>query len=246
MAEQRQRQRQLGRAPSTIRVDGSVINFYNTFRALKGKTTTFEQMLPAEIENDNLENEMVDLMYFCSNNPIPRAPFNAGFLPRGSGPIKILSSDSLLQYVGNIIKLLCNKFPEHDAFANLEEREQPEFWKRLRPQFSAALGQYHIKIGSDYQFGEITVRPLYSSNLFTAPYADSVEYVSAIDLKYICKELIRSADAAGAVNDGSLQHRAIILTTFLAAARGEKLSLSTQQILCFTNGLGAWILFGRR
>ena len=83
MAEQRQRQRQLGRAPSTIRVDGSVINFYNTFRALKGKTTTFEQMLPAEIENDNLENEMVELMYFCSNNPIPRAPFNAGFLPRG-------------------------------------------------------------------------------------------------------------------------------------------------------------------
>ena len=177
-------------------------------------------MLPAEIENDNLENQMVDLMYFCSNNPIPRAPFDAGFLPRGSGPIKILSSDSLLQYVGNIIKLLRNKFPEHDAFANLEEREQPEFWKRLRPQFSAALGQYHIKIGSDYQFGEITVRPLYSSNLFTAPYADSVEYVSAIDLKYICKELIRSADAAGAVNDGSLQHRAIILTTFLAAARG--------------------------
>ena len=67
MAEQRQRQRQLGRAPSTIRVDGSVINFYNTFRALKGKTTTFEQIIPAEIENDNLENEMVDLMYFCSD-----------------------------------------------------------------------------------------------------------------------------------------------------------------------------------
>ena len=70
--EQRwQQQHQLGRAESTIGGDAASRKFYNTFRLLRGKRTTFDEMLFSEIEADNLEMEIVDLMIFISNNPIP-------------------------------------------------------------------------------------------------------------------------------------------------------------------------------
>jgi hypothetical protein len=67
----RQNTQQL-RAENTRGGDASAKKFYNTFRALCGRATTFDEMLETEIEADNLEMEIVELMIFISNTPIPQ------------------------------------------------------------------------------------------------------------------------------------------------------------------------------
>jgi len=54
-----------GRAESTTGGDAAAKKFYNTFRALRGKETTFDQMLASEIESDNLEMETLKLELQC-------------------------------------------------------------------------------------------------------------------------------------------------------------------------------------
>ena len=71
---------QLGRAENTRGGDASAKKFYNTYRALCGRATTFDEMLETEIEADNLEMEIVELMMFISNTPIPQK-YGALFKP---------------------------------------------------------------------------------------------------------------------------------------------------------------------
>ena len=129
---------QLGRAENTRGGDASAKKFYNTYRALCGRATTFDEMLETEIEADNLEMEIVELMMFISNTPIPQK-YGALFKPLpGKGgeedndndpePTKVLGSSTLLRYVGGIIQLLWNKFPDHEEFTGLGRNESPEFW----------------------------------------------------------------------------------------------------------------------
>ena len=131
---------QLGRAENTRGGDASAKKFYNTYRALCGRATTFDEMLETEIEADNLEMEIVELMMFISNTPIPQK-YGALFKPPpGKGaegeedndndpePTKVLGSSTLLRYVGGIIQLLWNKFPDHEEFTGLGRNESPEFW----------------------------------------------------------------------------------------------------------------------
>ena len=156
--EQQQRNRQLqqqallaGRAPSTIGGDEAAKKFYNTFRALRGKETTFDQMLPSEIESDNLEMEIVDLLIFITNNPIP-VGYGKSFKPPGveedhdeplnDEPVKVLTEKTLLQYVGNIVQLFKQKFPNHEEFVGLSSNETPEFWSRLHSRWGTALHGY--------------------------------------------------------------------------------------------------------
>ena len=118
-------------------------------------------MLPSEIEADNLEMEIVDLLIFISNTPIPvnyRELFKPPTTKPPGGdeedndePIKVLTDKTLLQYVvGNIVQLFRYKFPNHEEFASLGRLDSsPEFWTRLQSQFGTAIHRYHLQIGSD-------------------------------------------------------------------------------------------------
>ena len=230
LQHQRQQQ-QLGRADSTIAGDAAAKKFYNTFRALRGKETTFDQMLASEIEADNLEMEIVDLMIFISNNPIP-VGYGKSFKPPGvdedddepnDEPVKVLTEKTLLQYVGNIVQQFRHKFPNHEEFVGLGQHDSPEFWTRLQSRLGTALHRYHLQIGSDYYFGDTEVRPIYSTNNYLPPpTTECNDYVSLLDLRFILKKLISTAKPAdsGVVDDGPLQRRAIILMTFMCVARG--------------------------
>jgi hypothetical protein len=195
------------------------------------KATIFDEMLPAEIEADNLEMEIVDLMIFISNNPIPQ---NYGKLfqpPPGRAaqgeedveePVKLLASSTLVKYVGGIIQLFRNKFPDHEDFDGLGKHDSPEFWSRLHSQFGTAVTRFHHQIGSEYILADNDIQPIYSSNQYTPPPTQIQDYVSLIDLQYILKKLIKDAKPGGrgVVDDGPLQRRALIALTFMCVAWG--------------------------
>ena len=61
----------LGRAPSTVKGDSVSVRFYNAYRAVRGRTLDFDNMVYAEIENENLESEIQELADYCSSNVIP-------------------------------------------------------------------------------------------------------------------------------------------------------------------------------
>lgn len=248
--EQQQRNHQLqqqallaGRAESTIGGDAAAKKFYNTFRALRGRETTFDEMLASEIESDNLEMEIVDLLIFITNNPIP-VGYGKSFKPPGveedadahDEPVKVLTEKTLLQYVGNIVQLFRQQFPTHDEFVGLGSHDSPEFWSRLQSRFGTELHRYHLQIGSDYYFGDTEVWPIYSTNNYLPPPTTEYnDYVSLIDLQFILKKLITNAKPAGngVVEDGPLQRRAMILMTFVCVARGGEVKfIDTSRILC--------------
>lgn len=221
----------LGRSSSTVNGDESAKKFYDTYRAVRGRDTSFDDMLPEEIECDNLENEIVELALFCSSTPIP-VGYGAEFEPPGkeagkeAEPIKIIRTEVLAQYIGNVIKLFQRTFPMHEEFRGLnvnDSSDVPDFWKNLRPQFLTACGRFQLRVGSEYGFSDTYVRPLYSSNRYTAPHASDgqiIDYVSLVDLRYVLKQLIDKARPDSLQLDGPLQHRAIIALTFMAVARG--------------------------
>ena len=220
----------LGRAPSTVKGDSVSVRFYNAYRAVRGRTLDFDNMVYAEIENENLESEIQELADYCSSNVIP-ARFTGTFLPPQpeagdiedqDQQVQILKMKTISQYIGNIITVLRVKFPHHDDFVGLKANESPKFWSRIRPQFEKACTRFHNAIGGDYVFGATTVRPLYSSNSYTetnSDYASIKDFVSKIDLAYILKALVGIA-TPGPQPDGPLQHRAIIAITFMAVGRG--------------------------
>ena len=133
----------LGRASTTITGDGSSIKFFDTYRKRHGKGA-FSDMAYIEIEEDNLEYVITELAQFACSTPIPR--YHRGDFeppPRRRGadedaPITIIKASALQQYIGNIIKLIQYKFPEHDDFKDLDVRDPyavPSWWSRLRPEF---------------------------------------------------------------------------------------------------------------
>ena len=161
----------LGRASSTVKGDSVSVRFYNAYRAVRGRTLDFDNMVYAEIENENLESEIQELADYCSSNVIP-ARFTGTFLPPQpeagdvedqDQQVQILKMKTISQYIGNIITVLRVKFPHHDDFVGLKANESPKFWSRIRPQFEKACTRFHNAIGGDYVFGATTVRPLYSS-----------------------------------------------------------------------------------
>ena len=107
IANRRRLGQSLGRAPPTIRNDGTAIKFFNTYRALSEKST-LDKLSYIEIEADNLENLVADMCDFTLSHPIPRY-YREGFEPPLSAlanedePIKILRATVLSQYIGNII-----------------------------------------------------------------------------------------------------------------------------------------------
>lgn len=229
IANRRRLGQSLGRAPPTIRNDGTAIKFFNTYRALSEKST-LEKLSYIEIEADNLENLVADLCDFTLSHPIPRY-YREGFEPPLSAlanedePIKILRATVLSQYIGNIIKLIHFMFPEHEDFQDLDitdPKQVPSWWTRVRTPWEAEVDRYHFNIGGEYVHGATVTRPLYSTNNCTETNADDLpiaDWVSKIDLNYVCKELIKGAEV-GFKEDGKLQHRAMVSTTWMGSGRG--------------------------
>lgn len=230
MQRHRQEPALLGRSASTLSSDGTAKRFYDTYRNVRGRGTTFDNMPAEEIECDNLENEIAEPAFFCSSTPIPTnyvekfepPPMRPG---REDEPITIIRADTLAQYIGNIIKLFQHRFPDHEYFRGLDVNDSsdvPEFWRTLRPQFLKVCGRFHLTTGSDYVFSNTNVRPIYSSNHYTAPHTRDghiIDHVSLVDLKYLLKQLINNAKPSSLQHDGPLQHRAIIALTFMCVAR---------------------------
>jgi hypothetical protein len=188
--------RQLGQAEITALADASALRLYEVYRSRKGKAP-FQSMRYIEIECDNLENEIFSFARWCSSTPIPKF-FQDDLQPRrqnNDAPVKLLLKTTLSKYIGKVILLIRRKFPQHEDFAELRKAgDVPQWWTRLRPVFERECDRFHMHLGSEYTFGETSVRPLYSDNEAVGYDLTAIhDYVSVIDLHSILLRLMKDA-----------------------------------------------------
>lgn len=214
--------RQLGQAEITASADASALRLYEVYRSRKGKAP-FESMRFIEIECDNLENEIFSFARWCSSTPIPKF-FQNDLQPRGQNndaPVKLLLKATLSKYIGKVLLLIRRKFPQHEDFMELRRAQDvPQWWTRLRPVFERECDRFHMHLGSEYTFGETSVRPLYSDNEAVGYNSTTIhDYISVIDLRSILLRLMKDAKIA-CDRDGKLQHRTCLAMLFHAIGRG--------------------------
>lgn len=215
--------RLLGEAAATAASGDSAMKLYEVYRERKGKLP-FDRMRFVEIESDNLENEILNYSIWCSSTPIPRY-FDSNLQPKSQnqeGPMKLLVTSTLAKYIGKALLNIRRKFPEHPDFTGLKPNEVPGWWTRMRPQFEKECDKYHLTIGSEFTFGETTVRPLYSNNISVGYQQSDLpinDYVSIIDLQSILKRLMNDA-TLNCSSEGKLQQRAWLAILYSAVGRG--------------------------
>lgn len=218
----------MGLAPSTSLANDAALKLYNYYRVEVKQKGPFDEMQLLEIEGDNLESEICGFCMWIANTRIP-AYFDENLQPRSSnreGPVRLLMPSSLTKYVGKTVKLIRNKFPGHPDFDGLKENEVPKWWTTMRPLFETQVTRFHMCLGSDFTFGDTTVRPLYSDNgngpVAEGPGAPEIEYVSKIDLYSILHKQMKDSNLHTHEN-GTLQQRCWIVILFNAVGRGGEI-----------------------
>jgi hypothetical protein len=79
-----------GNAPSTISGKNTAVCVFNLYQAEARSDDHFDDLVPKDMENDNLEDLVTSLAHYMGHVPIPQ----------GNNTGKILGSESLGQYFG--------------------------------------------------------------------------------------------------------------------------------------------------
>lgn len=216
--------RQIGKSDSTAFASNAAIKLYDAYRKLQQKPK-FMEMDIIEIENDHLAAEILNFCQWISSTPIPRY-FNEDLQPKKEveGATQLLQASTLVKYVGKIIAQIRQKFPNHPDFQSIPPEEVPSWWTNLRPAFQTELTRFHMRLGSDFVFGESYTRPLYCKTTLVQQNHDTVQlknhdFSSIIDLPMVCKKLMQDATLS-CNHNGPLQQRCWLIFTFQAVGRG--------------------------
>lgn len=218
---------QLGRAESTVASTASALKVAKAYR--RGNCLP-EIMSENEIMNDKLEAYMREFCRFLSSRPIPKYGFNDDFTPLTEDNKKILMPNVLSQYIGQHLLQIRSQFPDHPDFANLKSDEHPSWWTNLRAQFLKECERYHFNLGTDYEYGLKSIKPLYYETGFDSIPANEEhieDYISAISLKNILRKVINSAGAFAEMNrkadHGPFQKRLMLVMTASCIGRGGEI-----------------------
>lgn len=224
----------LGRADATAQLRGSALNCVNAVRKIRNLPPV-HQIQYAEIESDNLLNLFLIIAEEFSTRPIP-ANADENLMPRNKSNKKCCMATTLSKYIGQLKSYLMEKFPHHPDFAN---KQDPSWYKNLINQFERDCNRFHMNIkgNEDIVFGDTTVNPLYRGRdkainslgteadetmWYLEGYQNPIinDWLSLVDMRSICKELMRSART---LNNRNFQYRAWIVLLYAAAGRGGEI-----------------------
>jgi len=156
----------MGDAESTVAANKAATRLFNVWRDRNGRSP-LSNMQWVEVEEDNLEAEIFNFCRWVSSTPIPKF-FDDQLKPRlnnsnQEGTVKLLLKSTLTKYVGKVILMIRNKFPQHPDFASLRSNSDvPLWWTKLRPIFERECDRVN-------------------------------DYISLIDLRYILMKLMHEA-----------------------------------------------------
>ncbi len=107
--------RQMGDAESTVAANKAATRLFNVWRDRNGRSP-LSNMQWVEVEEDNLEAEIFNFCRWVSSTPIPKF-FDDQLKPRlnnsnQEGTVKLLLKSTLTKYVGKVILMIRNKFPQ--------------------------------------------------------------------------------------------------------------------------------------
>jgi hypothetical protein len=195
-----------GNAPSTISGKNTAVRVFNLYQAeARSGDHHFDDLVPEDVENDNLEDLVTSLAHYMGHVPIPQ----------GNNTGKILGSESLGQYFGRIMVLLQEKFPKHEAWAD-------DTWsKSLKAGLIRAAQRREIQ-GTDGEYKDPKIRSLYKRVMpqlvrVSERNFDGWKELQGADLESINRSLIREAGRQAPEN---FFMRAVINITALGVGRG--------------------------
>ena len=99
----------------------------------------WRQQLPdivqaAEIKEDNAEYYFLCYCKWVATTPIP-VGFNNDLLPNKEANKHCCVTSTLLQYIGQHMKSICQHHPNHPDWKDLRQGEYPAWWTALRDSF---------------------------------------------------------------------------------------------------------------
>jgi hypothetical protein len=227
--------RRLGSASATVGLSIAALNLCNGYRKKKNLCPISEAVY-AEFEADNLENFFLGFTCFCASTPIPTHA-DEDLMPKKAENKRCVMVSTLKKYIGQAKEELRRKFPEHPDFTGLKSNDDPSWYTGMLAAFERECNRFHMKIkgNEDIVFGDTTTHPIYrNATADQDPENDwqledndeaggaggkvpkVVDYISLVDLKFICKKLLREST----FQSTNLQSRAILITLWMAAGRG--------------------------
>lgn len=197
-----------GNAPSTISGKNTAFHVFNLYQAeARSGDHHFDDLVPKDMENNNLEDLVTSLAHYMGRVPI-RHSNNTG---------KILGSESLGQYFGWIMVLLQEKFPKQEVWAD-------DTWsKSLKAGLICAAQPREIQ-GTDGKYKDPKICSLYKWVMPQLVQASERNFggwkePQGADLKSVNWSLIHWA--GGMAPENSFRHAVINITTLGVGWGGE-------------------------
>lgn len=200
--------RTLGQAPSSYATTQSGLRLAKAYRKLRQLP---ENVVEAEIAEDNIIHYMSSLCCWAAVTPIPKY-FDDNLQPSTPGSMQCCTTETLIGYIGQHYWGIRAKFPDHIEWKNLGNKDHPQWWTNIRTSFITESTRFQMFDGGEYIFGGNETRPLYRD--LGGGNKDDIS--SQCDLNYVLKNLLKTAKRGDNHMETSLQ----ILLTYDSIGRG--------------------------
>jgi hypothetical protein len=210
----------LGVARSTLANDKAALNLWVAFRKA---CESPENITQEELEGDGAESIIMELCRWTSSRAIPYNFDENLERPGNSKCNRLLQTNTLVKYIGKIIKFLRKAYPDHPDWKDLPDRQDavPKWWSDLIPLFKKNARSFELQYQGDGVFGVNDIKPLYQD--LGLDDNNGTEPLRICDQKNVSIRLVMNASEA----NNNLQMLAIIHSVADAIGRGGEAKSQT-------------------
>ena len=166
-----------------------------------------------EIADESIISYMTAFAGWAATTPIPHY-FDDNLQPTRDNENECCATGTLINYLGQFLQTIREKFPHHVEWRNIGKSESPEWWTDIRGAFKRESTRYQMFESGDAVFGGEETRPLYRDLGIEGGKKDDPH--SQCDLSYVLTNLFNSAKPGNNNLETSLQ----ILMTYDSIGRG--------------------------
>jgi hypothetical protein len=214
--------RQLGVSASTVMGDAAALNLWTAFR---NEMQSPIDVTPDQLKESGAEDLIEQICKWASTRVIPYN-FDKNLLrPPNSTCKRVLTSVTLVKYVGKIIKYFRTVDPNHVDWKDLPKKQEavPKWWTEMIPRFRLEATRFALQHQGEEVFGVNEIKPLYPD--LGLDDNNGREPLRICDQKHVFIKLVKNADS----HNDNLQMLAAIHATAEAIGRGGEAKSQTSE-----------------
>ena len=171
--------RVLGQAESTQATHAAALKWANYIFKELGMKKQFQDLMPCDVKNENMEELYHDLISYAATFPYPQSQNQE---KETEGKIKACSFNTIHNYAGIIKNLLREKFPNHPTWPQ-SPTDNPMWFKvttgdNFKKEFDRSSKRWSEE---DYVLGSNKIRALYRYGLGFTHESDPDEMLAAME-----------------------------------------------------------------